>query len=71
MMCGATSRCEAEPIAAPDRIAGDVYAATYQVNFDKAAMMKSLVPNLTFTVAMSLYVIFKYKHREKEGGRWM
>jgi len=68
-MCGATSRCEAEPIAAPDRIAGDVYAATYQANFDKAAMMKSLVPNLTFTVAMSLYVIFKYKHREKEGGR--
>jgi len=41
----------------------DVYAATYINDIETAHMKKSLVPNLIFTISMSLYVIFKYKHK--------
>ena len=44
----------------------DVYAATYQVQLPKSQTMKALVPNLTFTVAMSLYVILQYKHNNNK-----
>jgi|694.fasta_scaffold71133_3 hypothetical protein len=43
----------------------DVYAATYQINVEREQAMKYLVPNLTFTIAMCLYVIFKYKHKSR------
>lgn len=44
----------------------DVYGATYRVTLGEGEIMKSLVPNLIFTVAMSLYVIFQYKPQRSE-----
>ena len=43
---------------------GDVYAASFSAASDTEAMMRYLVPNLTFTIAMCLYVILKYEHRQ-------
>lgn len=43
----------------------DVYAATYQVELDRSETMKALVPNLTFTVAICLYLIFRYQRPKK------
>jgi glucan phosphoethanolaminetransferase (alkaline phosphatase superfamily) len=42
----------------------DVYAATYQINSGASNSLKSLVPNLTFVVAISLYVIFRWEPEE-------
>jgi hypothetical protein len=40
----------------------DVYAASYDVPVT-ASIDTSLLPNLTFTVGMGLYIILNYKHR--------
>jgi len=41
---------------------GDVYAASYAVNAGNS-IDTSLLPNLTFTVGMGLYIILNYKTR--------
>lgn len=40
----------------------DVYAASYTVSIN-GEIDTSLLPNLTFTVGMGLYIILNYKHR--------
>ena len=40
----------------------DVYAASYTVSIN-GGIDTSLLPNLTFTVGMGLYIILNYKHR--------
>lgn len=40
---------------------GDVYASTYQIGNSAEAMNTALLPNLTFVVGLTLYVIFKYE----------
>jgi hypothetical protein len=41
---------------------GDVYAASYTVS-KTGTIDISLLPNLTFTIGMGLYIILNYKHR--------
>jgi hypothetical protein len=40
----------------------DVYAASYTVS-KTGNIDTSLLPNLTFTIGMGLYIILYYKHR--------
>ncbi len=42
---------------------GDVYAASYTVEAGGGSIDTSLLPNLTFTVGMGLYIILNYKTR--------
>lgn len=46
----------------------DVYAATYGLIAGDQLHARSLLPNVTFTVALSLYILFKYDHREGRAG---
>lgn len=44
---------------------GDVYAALFQkMGLGDPETVRMLTPNLTFIIAISLYFIFKYKHKK-------
>lgn len=43
----------------------DVYASTFQVDRPDGTFSQALIPNLTFTVGITLYVIFKYTPDKK------
>lgn len=47
---------------------GDVYASTYQIGTVADSMNVALLPNLTFVVGLTLYVIFKYETGESAAG---
>lgn len=47
---------------------GDVYVKTYETSAKIDGLNISLLPNLTFTIGLSLYVIFKYRSSEKSSG---
>jgi hypothetical protein len=40
----------------------DVYAATYRTNIETGSINAALMPNLTFTVGLALYVISNFRH---------
>lgn len=46
---------------------GDVYVVSYQIETNVNGLNLSLLPNLTFTIGLSLYVIFKYHGSRKSG----
>jgi hypothetical protein len=46
---------------------GDVYASSYQVETLKESMNAALLPNLTFVVGLTLYVVFKYEAVQPAG----